>query len=553
MRIPGRRPARSLGGLLSIGVLVVVVACTRPPVGPPLPTTTAPPAPRTNVVRIITDDQDVSSQWVMAKTQQLLTAKGVQFTDSTVSLSLCCPSRVTHLTGQYAHNHNVWDVAGPVGGYANFAQPENSLAPWLKAGGYTTAHVGKYLNGYNPAAAAQVPPGWDDWFAMVEPPSGTYPYYGYTVSDNGTSRTYGTADEDYVTNVLSDRAVNQLRSMEASGKPFFLDYWPTAPHYGPGRDTTTHFGPVAAPAYEQANPGAQAPRTANYRPAVNGIPQGLQDLGAYLESVTGTPDFEQNLDGSYRDALNSLLSVDDSIERLVNELQASGQLDHTLIIFTSDNGMMWGNHGLTLMKWEPYEESLRVPLVMRGPGIPQGVTSDRPVSNIDIVPTILQATGVTAGRTVDGKALLPYPTNPSTDADRALLVESNRPDATTTYQFGAPFNVPRFQAVRTSGFQYTEWVDGFVELFDLQLDPAEMHNLANDPNYAGNRARLSAAIAQLGSCAGAACDVMVPGLTHPGPSSGAAVNAPGPRSGPRPSPAPTPAAGDELVRSLLRS
>jgi len=559
VRILLGRNARILA-LLSTCALIVMVACVRPPTVPPtVPTTTAPPSstttttppPKTNVVRIITDDQDVSSMWVMAKAQQYLGAKGVSYTDATVSLSLCCPSRVTHLTGQYTHNHNVWDNAGTRGGYANFAQPENSLAPWLKAAGYATAHVGKYMNGYKAGVAAQVPPGWDEWFTVIEPPTGSYRYYDYSVSDNGTTRAYGTADSDYVTDVLSNRAVDQLRAMQATGKPFFLDYWPTAPHYGVGRTPTTHFGPAAGPAYENANPGAQAPRSANFRPATDTIPQGLRDYIPVLEDYFGTPDYEQNLDGSYRDALNALESVDDSIEALVNELDALGQLDNTLIIFTSDNGMMWGNHGLTMFKWEPYEESLRVPLLMRGPGIPQGVTSNRPVSNIDIVPTILQATGVSAGRTLDGKALVPYPVDPLIDKDRALLVESNSYDPASPNQFPGAFVVPRFKAVRTSGFQYTEWFDGYVELFDLQFDRVEMHNLADDPNYAANRVKLSAAITQLDSCVGATCDVMVAGLTHPGPFAGAAPSVAG-ASSPDQRPTPDRAAIDEMVAYLLK-
>jgi N-acetylglucosamine-6-sulfatase len=510
-----------VGALLIVGALLLGVACVKPPTGPPLPTTTATPPPKTNVVRILTDDQDITSVAVMAKAQQLLAAKGVTYTQASVSLSLCCPSRATHLTGQYTHNHNVWDNYGTTGGYEHFAQPENSLAPWLQASGYKTAHVGKYMNGYAASLANQVPPGWDDWFTIIDPASEAYPYYNYSISDNGTTRAYGAADTDYLTDVFADRAVSTLHTMATSGQPFFLDYWPTAPHYGKGRNGGTALGPAVAPKYESANPGVRAPRTNNYRPAVNGIPQGLREIGAATEALFPPDQIDQILDDTYRDYVNSLLSVDDSIERLVNELQASGQLDNTLIIFTSDNGYMWGNHGLYNFKWEPYEESVRVPLIMRGPGIPQGVTSNRPVSNIDIVPTILQATGVLAGRVVDGKAMLPYATDPNADQDRAVLIESTMFDPTSNRQFTGPYDVPRFKAVRTNGFQYTEWFDGFVELFDLQSDPTEMHNLADDPNYAANRSLLAAAVAQLATCAGANCQVSVPGLTHPGPSSSA--------------------------------
>ena len=509
---------RATAVLAVVAVTVAIVACTKPPVVPPvLPTTTVDPNfKQPNVVRIMTDDQDVSSLQYMAKTQELLAAKGVSFTNSTVTLSLCCPSRVTALTGQYTHNHNVWDNGGKTGGYPRFANQANTLAPWLKAAGYTTAHVGKYMNGYGKSVANQVPPGWDNWFNIVDEPYESYPYWGYTISDNGVQHTYGTADEDYATDVFANRAVTNLQAMEATGKPFFLDYWPTAPHYGRGRDSTVHLGPPPAPRHAQGHTGLEAARSSNFLPSSSPIPPTLWTMGGLFRAANGgQAAYPQILDDAYRDYVNSLQAVDESIERLVNELQASGELANTLIIFTSDNGLMWGNHGLVNFKWEPYEESLRVPLIMTGPGIPQGVTTDRPVSNIDVVPTILQATRAQAGRLVDGTSLLPLPRDPAAGQDRVVLVESNMYDPASMYQFNG-YKVPRFKAVRTGTFQYTEWMDGYVELYDLQLDPQEMQNRADDPQYAADRAQLSAALGQLQSCAGSACNLAITGLTHPG-------------------------------------
>lgn len=480
-------------------------------------TSTAPPPVKPNVVRILTDDQDLASLALMPKTQALLAAKGVTYTDATVSLSLCCPSRATALTGQYAHNHNVWDNGGTTGGYRNFANPQNSLAPWLKDHGYATAHVGRYLNAYFRANAAEIPAGWDHWFNMLD--TGTFepwPYWNYSVSDDGVVRTFGTSDAEYATDVFADRAIADLQAMEATGQPFFLDFWPNAPHYGAGRSPSPRFGAAPAPRHEQANPGLQAPRSENFLPENDTIPPSLFLLRPYFEAEHGGSEaFPQILDESYRDSANSLLAVDDAVERIVNQLDATGELDNTLIIFTSDNGMLWGNHGLMRMKWEPYEESLRVPLIIRGPGFPEGVSSDRTVSNIDIVPTIVEVTGAAHGRVMDGKALVPYPTDPATDEDRALLIESVKHNVNSTMQFPAPFQVPRFNAVRTRGFQYTEWLDGYVELFDLERDRAQMHNVAQDPRYAENRTKLSAAIVALNGCAGSTCNVDVPGLTHP--------------------------------------
>lgn len=287
-----------------VGLLLVLVACapsepsptnagaptSEPSSGP----TSEPgsgstnPGPRPpNIVRILTDDQDISSLPVMAKTLKLLGSTGTTYKDSVVSLSLCCPARATLLTGQYAHNHHVWDNGGSTGGFLHFDQADNSLAPWLKKAGYQTAHVGKYMNGYSKDRVKQIPAGWDSWFNVVDEDRESYPYYGFTVSDNGKSKTYGEADADYATDVFAARAVADLKKLAATGKPFFLDYWPTAPHSGKGRVPSKTIGPVAAPKYEQANPGAQAPRSPNFLPEKNEIPIGLRSYADLYRAANG--------------------------------------------------------------------------------------------------------------------------------------------------------------------------------------------------------------------------------------------------------------------------
>ncbi len=524
---------RSNAALL-LTLLALCGACASTDSGAPrAPTTTTladggAVSRKPNIVRIVTDDQDITSMRVMQKTKKLLGANGVTYANSVVSLSLCCPSRATLLTGQYAHNHQVWDNGGTTGGYLNFRRSENSLAPWLRQAGYQTAHVGKYMNSYGKLQANQVPIGWDFWFNVVDEQEESYPYYGYTISDNGKSTTYGKDDKDYITDVFTERALTDLRRMATSGQPFFLDYWPTAPHSGNGRGRTQHLGPVAAPRYETANAGANAPRTTNWLPAKSEIPAGLQIYGnLYVGATGGAEKFPALLDLSYRQYLNSLLSVDDSVEALVNELRASGQLENTLIIFTSDNGFMWGNHGLA-MKWEPYEESLRVPLIISGPSFAKGVTSDQPVANIDIVPTIVEVAGATAARAMDGTSLVTAGTagagtagtggsaeaGAGASANRAILIESNMFDPAVPLQF-VGYNVPRYKGVRGGGYQYTEWADGTLELFDLTKDPGQMKNLAADPRQAANRAELAKALGMLNGCAGANCNVTLGDLTHP--------------------------------------
>ena len=195
----------------------------------------------------------------------------------------------------------------------------------------------------------------------------------------------------------------------------------------------------------------------------------------------------------YRSRLESLLAVDDMVRRLVHELRATGQLDNTYIVFTSDNGFMLGQHRRH-GKHVVYEESVRVPLIIRGPGLPAGQVRNQLAANIDLAPTILDATGVQPRLQMDGISLLPPARDPAVDGNRSLVLE---------YLAG-----PRaYSAVRTAdGFVYAQYRDGERELYDLNADPYELHNLAGKPADAALQARLARALAALRNCAGAACN-----------------------------------------------
>ena len=171
-----------------------------------------PPAFRPNVVMIMTDDQTVESMRVMPNVKALLADQGVTFDNSFVSYSLCCPSRATYLTGQYAHNHGVMGNAAPNGGYYKL-DSTNTLPVWLQRGGYQTMHIGKYLNGYGTRNADEVPPGWGLWYGSVDPT--TYRFYNYTLNENGRTVNYGTGTANYQTDVYAQKAVNLIA---ASGR-----------------------------------------------------------------------------------------------------------------------------------------------------------------------------------------------------------------------------------------------------------------------------------------------------------------------------------------------
>jgi N-acetylglucosamine-6-sulfatase len=194
----------------------------------------------------------------------------------------------------------------------------------------------------------------------------------------------------------------------------------------------------------------------------------------------------------HRQRLASLLAVDEGVARIVAALRETGELSGTLLIFTSDNGFMAGEHRVASGKVLPYEPSIRVPLLMRGPGLPRGARRDELVWNGDLGPTILDAAGASAPFPLDGRSLL----DGARDG-RAILLEGPPKRGTN--------GMPRFTGLRTDRFKYVEHVWGAVELYDLRSDPDELDNLARSPAMHGVRERLARALERLRSCAGAAC------------------------------------------------
>ena len=179
----------------------------------------------------MTDDQTQASLRYMEHTDQLLTREGTVFEEAIASFPLCCPSRATHLTGQYAHNHGVLHNSGPFGGYKRLAHA-NTLPVWLQRAGYRTVHIGKFLNQYGIRNPTDVPPGWSEWYASVDP--STYFFYGYTLNENGLLYTYGLDRNPiyYSTDYDAERALSVIRRMGDTRTPFFLSLAFLAPHSG---------------------------------------------------------------------------------------------------------------------------------------------------------------------------------------------------------------------------------------------------------------------------------------------------------------------------------
>ena len=440
---------------------------------------------RPNVIVIDTDDQNLSDMFVMRNTLSLLAARGTTFSNSYVSYPLCCPSRATFLTGQYSHNNGV--ITDQQYGQLNST---NTLATWLSRAKYRTAMVGKYLNGYGIARPREIPPGWTEWFGLT---GGTeQKRYGFRLNENGMVRHYRRSPRNYVDNILDGKVNNLLKRWAISPQPFFLYYNPSNPHGERGTPAWSTRDPEPAPRYLGAFGDAALPRTPNFNEAdVSDKPQQIRELPQLSDALIA------DVDRRYRGRLESLLSVDDEVKRIVDLVRKTGDEQKTFIIFTSDNGLELGSHRVEFKNFL-YEEGERVPLIIRGPGIPENVTRDQLVSNVDLAPTIVALTKARPARVMDGISLLPLIGDPSVSANRDLLFESN-----DIGQYG----------IRRGPWKYNRWDNGDEELYNLDQDPYELRNLLYDPPgpeavSASDRAladQLAVRLAQLRTCTGASC------------------------------------------------
>ncbi len=518
---------------MSVAGLAVALALTSGCGGDgPQPPRPLPHGP--NVLVLMTDDQTNPDLRVMPKTRRLLASEGTTFTRFYASYPLCCPSRTTFLTGQYAHNTGVQgnfpDTDG--GGYLNLRDPGRTLPVWLRSAGYETSVVGKWPELPPPG----VPPGWSHWWTTTQSTIAHYYDFALNSGDGGT-RDFGSQAGDYNTSVLTRLARRLVERSAHRERRFFVWVSYTAPHFGFGRDDSASRRcgsvPEGQPAGQTAVP-APADATAF---AHAGLPRppsfdevDIRDKPPFLRPEPLESAELREMHTDYRCRLASLLAVDRSVAQLVDTLRRTGELDRTVILFTSDNGFMLGQHREAEGKNLPYEEAIRVPLIIRGPGIPQGESISTPVANVDLAPTMLAATGTrepaSERRPADGRSLLEL-MNGDEDPDRAILIEG-RDDVSAGGPSGA-FKSLSYEGVRTSRYLYVEWHRAVRasseaaaatplgagpvvgrELYDTQLDPYELENRVDSGAYRPASRKLAAVLARLQSCSGQRCMVSVP-------------------------------------------
>jgi len=447
------------------------------------------PVDRPNIVFILTDDEDTALHAFMPKAKALLHDMGTTFDNYFVTYSLCCPSRATTLRGQYPHSTGVRGNTPPLGGFETFRaldRETSTIATWLGAAGYRTAMFGKYLNGYQPAAG--VPPGWSEWYVG----GNAYRGYDYVLNENGKPVSYGSRPEDFLVDVIAHKAADLIRRSAADGTPFFVYVAPFTPH-GPS---------TAAPRHEGLFEDAVLPRT----PAFDEVD--VSDKPAIIRNRPRLrPRMLARLEDVYRRRLRSLQSVDDLVDSLVTALRQSGQLDRTYIVYTSDNGFHLGEHRLLQGKNTAYETDIRVPFVVRGPGVPAGRHENALVLNNDLAPTFAAMAGVRIPEFVEGRSFLPLLTARPAPWSRVAFMIERRGGRNAQEEPGDTdglFGANSFNALRTRNHTYVEYATGERELYDLRIDPFQLDNLASRADTALVR-RLSAWLKSLATCVGAKC------------------------------------------------
>jgi arylsulfatase A-like enzyme len=461
----------------------------------------ANPSQTPNIVLILTDDMAASDmRWddagAMPYTKQLLADRGMTFTNAFASYSWCCPFRATMLLGEYAHNHEVFSNGPPYGGGPTFmarGHDKRTFAVWLQDAGITTGLVGKILNHY-PLKKFGALSGWSS-VALVD---NAHASYDYELLTHDGLLHYGTQPEDYLNDVLTRYAIAFLRQAAAAPAPFFLYVGTSNPH-SPTLAAPRHLGLhqdtvlPRSPAFNEADRSDKPALIRSFPPLSN----------AHIDALTA----------EYRRRLDSLMAVDDMVREIVETLDATGELDNTYIIFTSDNGFHLGDHGLIAGKNTAYTTDTRIPLIVRGPGVRVGGISDALIVNTDFAPTFAEIAGLTPPASVDGRSFLPLLRDPGTAWSRQSVLLERRVAEEQLFNQARAAGIPIEDVERAAylnGLMTEEWL--YVEypntdereLYELAGDPYQLDNIAAD---AGSvfLTMLSERVAQLVNCAGVEC------------------------------------------------
>jgi N-acetylglucosamine-6-sulfatase len=480
-----------------------------------------------NIVVIPTDDLaawDVTRETLeyMPNIRREFVEGGTTFENAFVTNSACCPSRATILRGQYTHNHQVLHNAPPLGGAEKFrlsGGDASTAATWLQEDGYRTAFFGKYLNAYG---GTYVPPGWDEWYAV----SGNF--LSNSLNENGVVIDYD-PDDYHIDDVLSEEASGYIERTAGADPPFFTTDRPFLMWLG---TKAPHQPATPAPRHADELEDVELPKSPSFDE------KDISDKPAWIRD---NPPLEreqvQYLEELNRERLRSMMAVDDMVGDLFDALRETGELDNTYVFFTSDNGFHLGQHRLGAGKWTAYEEDIRVPLMVRGPSVPEGRKLPHMVLNNDLAPTFADLGGVDPPGFADGRSLKPLldetptgegewrqrflveavaergsvPRPPFVNESRVVPLVTGDPlprdwrrDSVGMAESSETWGRPWLKALRTERHLFVEYKTGEHELYDLQEDPYQLENI-HDRAPEDLLKQLNAQLDSLRQCEAEAC------------------------------------------------
>lgn len=421
-----------------VALVLLVAACS------------APDKERPNIVFILVDDMNERLLPYLPRLHELFPAKGMSF-EMEVPTPVCAPSRSSILTGRYAHNttvktNGVW--AGGIWALRAGHNEERTFAVWLQKAGYKTGLFGKYVNGHD-GKEVDVPQGWDRWVTYSKV---TFSRTDIEVIENGGAT--HPVPKQYDTDFFAQQVSDWVGTVQ---QPFLAVWTPMAPH-----------GPFVSPRRHRGR----------FDDVQFKWPPSFSSDVAEVEKLTRT-------------RLEMMLGLEDNIASIIATLETRGILDHTYIVFTTDHGLFMGEHGFPAGKGEPYEETTRVPLFVRGPGVPIGWNDDL-IASIDLAPTFAEIAGAKVPPDIDGRSILPLFHAKDLDKPRKRFL----------LEWFDPYGKILWQGLRTPTRKYVRYADGTCKNFALDSDPYEMNSLACDDDFAKESAKY---IDKLGNCVGAAC------------------------------------------------
>ena len=491
-----------------------------------------------NVLYVMADDMRYDDLRFMPFAREFFGEGGTTYLNSFSPFPWCCPARASFVSGQLAQNHEVFKSTSDYG--FQMFDDSRTIATALREAGYNNAFVGRYLNGYGKdvsyvtggRSARYVPAGWDEWLAIPgldlssDDPlvGGPFQYYRSTLNVNGTLEP---RRGQYQTSMLGRESRRILQDYAREDRPWFLYMAPAAPHWGrpycepddpcnvkTAEGLVIRYNTPARPKWVRGMFDDITPHSPGI-PADGSDPEpDMSDQPSWLQGSVRTPSQIKMYTTQARQRGEALYVLDRQLEQTVDQLEADGELEDTVVIFTSDNGFFLGEHRLPPSKIKPQEPALRVPFMIAGPGVPEGQVRFDPVTTVDATATIADYAGATENfpYPIDGRSLRENLEQGDQGWDELVLYSGHIREMKGSSEAVADiFSDERDGiGIRTPRWSYHVFRDGSEVLYDLDSDPNELENLAAEPRFAELRGQLQDLAVRYKDCFGEQCRRTLP-------------------------------------------